>query len=145
MEKFERIVKLRPAYDKRNPEPKKDYGIHGVDLLFVLKGKKGAVQFLVFTGWHLPKVQKELDEKPFNPKFPYLFHKPMPADIGYHSPKPMYEDHKPLTKSCKILDGKPCYYDGSGLQAEKVFEILVREGSEGLWKYLEKYYNATFQ
>jgi hypothetical protein len=33
---FERIVTMNPAYDKRNADPSKNYGIHGVDLRMVL-------------------------------------------------------------------------------------------------------------
>ncbi len=44
---------------------------------------------------------------------------------------------------CHIL-GVPCYYDGSGLAAEKVFRILCDEGSDGVWKYLEEYYMNVF-
>ena len=43
---FEKIVHAEPAFDKRNGDPKKNYGIHGVNLRFVLKSKLGAVQFL---------------------------------------------------------------------------------------------------
>jgi len=42
-EKFERIVRTRPPFDKRNPNPNKNYGIHGVDIWFILKGKKGGL------------------------------------------------------------------------------------------------------
>jgi len=141
--KIEKIVKFNPAYDKRHPNPKKNYGIHGVELLFILKGKKGAVQFLLFTNWHLPHVQKELDSKSLG-KFPYLFHKPQPADLGYHSPKPMYKGHTTATDSCKYLDEKPCYYDGSGLAAEKIYNVLLKEGSDGVWRELEEYYTEVF-
>ena len=40
---MERIIKFHQAYDKRHPNPSKNYGIHGVDLVFVLKGELGAV------------------------------------------------------------------------------------------------------
>lgn len=30
-------------------------------------------------------------------------------------------------ENCPYLDGKPCYYDGSGLNAEPVFDILVKD------------------
>jgi len=51
---LERIIQFTPAYDKR---PK--YGIHGVNLRFLLKGPKGAIQFLLFTNWMTPKVREE--------------------------------------------------------------------------------------
>jgi len=142
--KFEKTVTFRPAYDKRHPNPSKNYGIHGVEILFLLKGKKGAVQFLISTSWQLPHVQKEMDALPLG-QFPYLHHKPMPADLGYHSYKPMYEEHLPSTNSCSFLDNKPCYYDGSALNAEPIFNVLLKEGSDGVWRELEQYYNEVFE
>lgn len=141
---FERIVRLHPAYDKRDPDPHKDYGIHGVDLLFVLKGPVAAMQFMVYTGWHLPHVQAELDAKVFDGtrRFPLDSHHPMPADVGYHALVPQYEGQKSMLSECDWLDGKPCYYDDSTLMARDLFDVLLREGDEGVWRELEKRYHT---
>lgn len=135
---MKRIVKFTRAYDKRHSDPSKNYGIHGVDVYFVLKGDRGAVQFLIFTGWQLPHVQEELRG---NARLDSLF--PMAADLGYHSLVPRYEGHTCMGE-CEWLDGKPCYYDGSGLHAEPVFERLLQEGDEGVWSELEDYYREIF-
>lgn len=145
---MKRIVEMTPAYDKRNIDPSKSYGIHGVELRMVLKGNKGAVQFVLYTNWQLPHVTKEQDQKILNRRLDLIdlkvtYH-PLPADLGYHSLKPHYEDQKPMA-DCPYLNGKPCYYDGSGLAAEHVYEILLKEGSEGVWKYLEDYYKCIFE
>ncbi len=66
----------------------------------------------------------------------------MPADVGYHSKVPQYEDQRRMTDNCEFTDGV-CYYDGSTMHADKVFDILTEEGSEGVWKYLESYYWET--
>jgi len=55
-----REIKFSPAYDKRDPDPSKNYGIHGVTITFLLKGEKGAVQFVLYTNWHLPHVDHEI-------------------------------------------------------------------------------------
>jgi len=144
MTEFNREIFFRPAFDRRDPNPSKNYGIHGCDLVFVLNGEKGAVQFVIYTNWNLPHVQREMDEKPCDPMFPYMFHKPMPADVGYHSPVPIYEGQELVAQSCKYLGGKPCYYDGSVLHANEVFTILVEQGSEGVWRHLEEYYHRLF-
>ena len=183
---MEKTITFEPAYDKRDPDPSKNHGIHGAELRFILKGTEGAVQFVLSTNWQLPHVRAEQDtkilqrarngvrDKPFigqelPPEFGevskrleratrYLYEQPpeldqltlevtyhpMPVDLGYHSPKPRYEGQTCVTESCKYLDGKPCYYDGSGLAAEKVYETLLREGSDGVWKKLEEYYARTF-
>ena len=69
----------------------------------------------------------------------------MPADLGYHSLKPTYEEQSICTESCEYLDGKPCYYDGSGLNAKRIYNILVNEGDSGVWKELENFYNEIFE
>ena len=143
---MERIVEFNPAYDKRDSDPGKNYGIHGVDLRMVLKGDKGAVQFVLYTNWHLPHVQDELIGKSVGEDATYLdmMFSPLPADLGYHSYKPMYEGQYQATESCEYLEGKPCYYDGSSLNAKRVYEVLLTEGSDGVWRELEEYYDYTF-
>jgi len=137
-----REVFARPAFDKRHSDPSKNYGIHGVDLRFYLKGPAGAIQFVVYTNWHLPHVQSEMDAKPLN-DFPYMFHKPMAADIGYHARVPQYEDQPMMEADCSVIGG-PCYYDGSSLQAEGVFEIFVCGGTDALWEEMEQRYCNRF-
>jgi hypothetical protein len=169
---------IRPAFDKRHADPDKNYGIHGAEMLFVLKGELGAVQFVLYTNWMLPHIYEEW-KKEYGDRWPCVFSKPIPADVGYHSPKPMYEGQEPIGSKktnkeamrrnterlmkregiedlepffeptgtftpCEWLDGKPCYYDGSGLAAEEYFKLLVSEGSEAVWKKLEEYYEETF-
>jgi hypothetical protein len=55
----------------------------------------------------------------------------------------MYEDQRDRG-DCAYLDGRPCYYDGSGLNAEDAFDVFTDEGEEALWTFLERYYEATF-
>ena len=133
---MERIIEFSPAYDKRDPDPTKNYGIHGVSLRMVLKGQRGAVQFLLYTGWQLPHVRDE-----FKGTATHV----LPADVGYHSPVPLYEGQNKITESCQYLDGQACYYDGSGLAAERFFDVLTQEGDVGVWRELERYYAETFE
>lgn len=128
-------IVFRPAWDKRNVDPEHDYGIHCVDMSWYVKGPEGAVQFVVYTGWYLPenRAQTERSRSAF----------PMAADLGYHSPKPHYEGHDTITEDCSIIGG-PCYYDSSGLNAEPVLDLLIREGSQAVWDYLDKYYLEVF-
>jgi hypothetical protein len=136
---MERIVEITPAFDKRNKDPNKNYGIHGCELKMLVKGEKGAIQFVIYTNWMLPHVQKEFEGKDS------LFFLPMPADVGYHAVSPQYEGQTTLTESCPYLDGKPCYYDGSGLRADKWFDVLVHKGSDEVWKMLEDEYRERFE
>ncbi len=132
---FQRIVEFEAAFDKRDPDPNKDYGIHGVTLRMVLKGPLGAIQFVVYTNWHLPHIDRS--------GWPQHMCDPMPADLGYHSPHAMYEGQT-QTDNCPWLDGKPCFYDGSGLQADPIFALLVEKGGEAVWKELERRYRGLF-
>ena len=149
---MEKIIKFYPAFDKRNPDPHKNYGIHGVDLRMILKGNKGAVQFVLYTNWMLPHVTKEMDIRILKEarqgtlsdiSLQCAYH-PQPADLGYHSPVPIYEGQNVCSESCEYLDGKPCYYDGSGLNAESIYEVLLKEGSDGVWRELEDFYKNVF-
>lgn len=139
MSEFERIVEFTAAYDKRDPDPAKNYGVHGVEMRLVLKGPKGAVHFLLFTNWHLPHVAAAFEDKPF-------LLAPTPADVGYHSPVPLREwQTEPVAETCDYLGGIPCYYDGSGLAANDAFAALVERGDDGIWGYLQGYYQDIFE
>ena len=143
---LEKIVTFTPAFDKRNSDPKKNYGIGSVRCNMVLKGKKGAVHFVFSTGIYLPETIREYKQDGRD-----LFHfsdgRPsyyMGFDVGYHSPTKRFKEQGISQKECEWLDGKPCYCDGSGLRAEKFMDILIRKGSDAIWKELEKDYKELF-
>jgi len=137
---FDRIVTMSPAFDKRDPDPKKNYGIHGVELRMVLRGPLGATQFLLYTNWQLPHVTQETYDAHYGDRRRIeLFTKPMPADKGYHWSTPRYKDQQPM--DCDLLPGGKCYYDGSTMNAEPLYEVLLTQGSEGIWRELEAFYH----
>lgn len=138
MAEFERIVTVSPAYDKRDADPKKNYGIGSCRITFILKGEKGAMQFMIGTNWYVPTAREHLLGFPNTDK-----QKPEGWDVGYHSYKPMYEDQKPMDNKCHILDA-PCYYDGSGCMADEWVEDFVAGGTEWLWTKLEEEYHRRF-
>lgn len=136
---FEKIVNVKPAYDKRNPNPAKNFGIGACKIRFILKGPKGAVQFQIGTDWYLPHVQKELEGRVrslngVNPEG---------LDVGYHAYEPQYDGQISMG-CCEVLDGKECYYDGSGLWADELVPKFIAGGTEWLWKELEKIYMDRF-
>lgn len=141
---MEKITKFLPAWDKRSTNPNKNYGIHGVDLLMILKGEYGAVEFTVYTHWNLPHVQAEFLEK-HNDKFDIAYFLcPDPNNLGYHSKEKRYSDQDVACETCQYCDREPCYVGGTGIGAEKAFNILVKEGSDAVWTFLEKYYVDIF-
>lgn len=145
-----RSVKFHPGYDKRNePGPNgEQYGIHGMDITFFYRGESGAVQFKFLTGW-VPWQPAPAAEPLWGPRYKNLNPptineiNPAAADLGYHSPEARYEGHEPMTENCPFIGG-PCYYDGSGLNAEPLLVALIYEGEEAVWKALEAYYAETF-
>lgn len=140
MAKFEKIIRVSPPYDKRHSDPKKNYGIGGMSLRFILKGTKGATQFVFLTGQYQKHVADELATK-YDGRY-NSFHG-RGADIGYHSPVPHYEGQSICQNDCEVLGG-PCYYDGSSLQAGDFEETFLREGEPAVWAMLEERYHEIF-
>lgn len=133
--KLERKVEFIAGYDKRHTDPKKDYGVHGVDIVFSVKGKHGAISLIICTNWYPTHCR----DYPLVKNGMIFF--PMAADIGYHSYTPQRDwQTKPSQEKCRFLDNKPCYYDGSALRANDFFDILTDKGEDALWKELEKEY-----
>ena len=138
-------IKFECKYDSDTCKPGGggSHGIHGLNIAFIVKGKEGAVQFVLYTGW-LPQTSethsiigyRELDFSKCG--------EPMPADLGYHSKKPHYQGQDPIERECKYTDGEPCYYDGSGLNANDAMYALCNGGDEALWRFLEGYYRCVF-
>ena len=141
MSEFKKLIQFEKAFDKRDPDPRKNYGIHGVILRFVLIGDKGAVHFVLYTNWQTTGVRKEKENDLCGD---FCFNKPLPADVGYHSPRPAHKYQDISREDCEYI-GKPCYTGGSGLYAEKGFDALTDGGEEGLWEFLTNYYHSTFE
>jgi hypothetical protein len=67
----------------------------------------------------------------------------MPLDLGYHSGTRM-NSGQTFFKKCPWLDDHNCYYDGSGMGADQMATILIKEGTEALWAALHEFYQYTF-
>ena len=124
-----RIVEIDPSFDKRTS----GYGRGSAMLRMILKGDEGVIQFVMTTGWYLESIERT-----------GRIVEPMGFDLGYHSPKPMYEGQEIMKHDCKYLDGKPCYYDGTSIGAMEVMKTLIEEGHEAVWNRLEKEYVRRF-
>ena len=138
---FERSIQVIPPFDKRTNDPETNGGIGAMQLRFILKGEKGATQFVFYTGQYLRHVADELVAKSLGQV--NSFHG-MGADIGYHSYKPQYEGHTVMRENCDIL-GCACYYDGSSLQAREFEDEFLREGEPAVWRMLEERYRFWFE
>jgi hypothetical protein len=131
---LERIIKTSPPFDKRNPDPAKDYGIGSMKIRYIVKGDKGAISFTLNTGGYMENVAKEK---------PDLQGYVQGWDVSYHGKNPVNDSDLSSVK-CDILDGGECYNDGSALHGEEVGKIFVLHGEDKLWEYLEKYYKEIF-
>ena len=123
-------VLFMKAFDKRDDDPNKDYGIHGVDIHFTLRGTKGAVSFVVFTHWHLNQA---------------MFSKINRADgagMSTHIPATAEDIEDPDTytvEDCYCIGGQDCY--GSTYHdTESTFQRLVEEGHDGVWEDMMQVY-----
>ncbi len=153
---FKKEVIFSPAWNNSDNDPTKPPGIDCVEMGFYLTGPLGVVQYKASTGWYLAgsvKPNEYFKVKKMHSMDSYINKRAgteicgdmfMNVDLGYHSYKPMHEDHMCIDQECPLLGGKPCYYDGSSMSSERVFDILVHQGSDGVWKYLEEFYNETF-
>lgn len=143
MTTFERRIKFTPAFDKRDADPNKNYGIGAVRIWFYLIGPKGAVQWQIGTEWYVRSAQDHLNSlragalpsgNPYQPKA---------WDLGYHSPTPHYDGQTVIDDDCEVIGG-PCYCDGSTLNAERLVNPFLEEGETGVWRELEAYYHVVF-
>jgi hypothetical protein len=141
MDGFRRRVEFCPAYDKRHTDPKKNYGVRGMELRFVLIGPMGATQFVFSTGLQLPHVRKEWFDK-HNGEFETCdLNKPMGVEVGYHAREAQYEGQ--TARPCGYLGGE-CFYDGSGLRADEFYPTFLAEGDDAVWTMLREEYDRRF-
>ena len=125
---FERAVVFEPGYNLRHLE---GYGVHGMGIRFLLRGPKGATQFLMNCGW-VPgeKMPASLAE-----------HFPSGSYLGYHARRPQYEGASDGSRACEWLGGGTCYYDGSGVAADDVLTAFIAEGEPAVWRTLREWYD----
>lgn len=145
---FTRKVEWTPAY---TIEEGKNHGRGSMTLRFVLVGGEGAVQFVLYTGFDHSEDRfanerlggvmcSDGQRRELTHRLSVL-----PADLGYHSLVPHYEGQSAMGEPCPYLDGRTCYYDGSGLNAMDAFDVFTDRGEEALWAFLEQYYACVFE
>lgn len=142
-----REVRFEAGYDHSDEDKDKPRGrrrgCHGLQIRFLLHGDDGTIQFLLYTDW-LPSWASADEWHPVKPQpIPALHDKfPMAADLGHHWDTSTYEGEKSMDE-CDVRPGGKCFYDGSGLRAEPVLAVLLKDGSDGVWAALEAEYEAV--
>lgn len=132
-----------------------------LDLWFQLVGELGIVEFQLATNWYtmgvvdarLDDMKKDviLNKNDFLLK--HFWMGPQPLDVCYFSPIRMSEDDSYWKdgSSQHAPNIIPCYYgyrykdEGDGIwTTDFVYQKLLKEGNDGVWEYLEKYYVDVF-
>lgn len=153
MEKLKREIQITKAFDKRNDDPKKDYGIGSCRLYFIVKGNKGAVTIDFFTNWFLESTVKEyseigirknrMDGTKDTVKTKINLHEGIPIHSGVFSIHNKKKTKYTTKTKCPVL-GDYCYPDISCMYGNKFLPILLSKGSDGVFKELEKEYKLRF-
>lgn len=125
----ERWLTARAAYDLRDPNPSKNYGIHGMEFTFGVRRGNLCVTWTLMPDWYLPHVRCEVDRRQKRSLFGGL------GSIDYHSPTQFYEGQEPI-QGCEYTGGD-CYCDGSGLGARDLFDKWTAN-PDVMWQELEQ-------
>jgi hypothetical protein len=133
---LERAVVFQPGYSgKRTADPRKNYGVHGMEITWFLRGPKGGIQFKVYTNWVPGPLSPGHGLPPAGMVFPRqeFDHYPMGADLGYHARVSQWDGDAEWCRreDCEITGGV-CYYDGSGCMAA-ARRALCRDEGAGRW------------
>lgn len=145
MSDLKRHCEFIPGFDKRHPDPQKNYGINGGKFLFVVSGPLGAVHFVMGVPFYPQSAMDHLIQHYGNDGYKLADSlKPMGYDVGYHAHAAQYENQGVSQQECEWLDGKPCYSDGSALRASEWADLFLKGGTEWLWPALEAEYHDRF-
>lgn len=146
---FDRILSFQPAFDHRKDGTGR--GAHCVEMRFILRGPHGASQFLLLTNMNPPETNRRMVEMSEERPLPRILREPWGADVGVHSPKPLYEGQTVMPDECPFVEGGTCYYDGSSLRCEPLmggvswsYEFTTR-GPDAIWALLREEYRQTFE
>ncbi len=141
--RFERALIFEPGFgldpDESVKPSSQRYGRSAMRIRWLARGPRGAVQFLMSTGW-------TPEPAPRDPRYPALrdwaHTSPSAWDLGYHARVPQYEGAEQYgSQPCEYL-GAPCWYDGSGLNAEPVLAALFDRGEAGVWDALYEMHDS---
>lgn len=142
MTDYEHKVEAAAAFDKRHPQPSKNYGIHGVEFRFSVIGDGAAVSWGLSTGWQLPSVIGDAGDNSHDyrhalAQFDRGMH-PMPMAICFHVAEPIRSYMKDQEVSdCDLLPGGKCWGDITFTGGDRPFFALIGGGLDAMWKQLE--------
>lgn len=144
---MERRIGFDVGYDHRSFGC--GHGQHGMTMRFVLQGPAGAVHWVMNMPNWVPGNLDTLGDIKGNGVSVVPVRYPISdgtaTDLGYHSPKPLWEGREEYGRlDCHILPDGICYYDGSGLNAAPVLAAFLEHGPMAVWATLARYYQDVF-
>lgn len=143
------------------PYPMKDNNESTLEIWFQVSGELGVVEFQIATNWYtdgivelrLAEMKKDVYLRKEDFLLKHFWMGPQPLDVCYFSSASKSEDDTcfddGMPRHYPEL-GKPVYYgykyqdEGDKWTTDYVYEKLLREGSDGVWNYLEAYYVEIF-
>lgn len=138
---LEESVQFTPGYNCPVPGGK-GHGVHGMEIMWLLRGPRGAIQLHMFTDW-IPGILSpghglQPDGRHIGTNADGTVRWPDGAGIGWHTRRPQYEGHEP-DGECGLIGG-PCYYDQSFSGADPVAPAFLERGEQVVWDVLELEY-----
>jgi hypothetical protein len=146
---FERIVRIKPAYDcllvqpcvhgseKCGTVPGQGHGRHNAEMHLILRGPIAEVILALGTGWDHPETPREVSIRNHWETLP------KGNFVEFHSSVPRYEGHEPQRSTCDTWSGE-CYGDVGYTMSDEPADLLVRKGSDAAWEWLEATYLESF-
>lgn len=145
MSEFERIVRVKPAYDclvvrpcvhgseKCGTTPGFNHGRHAAELHMIVRTPVAEVILGIGTGWDLPETPANFRDR----------QGPRGLFVEFHSSVPRYEGHETQGTTCELWP-EGCYGDVGYSMSDIPAELLVRKGSDAVWEWLENEHREAF-
>jgi len=139
-------ISITPAFDYMNNKDKAEYGRGCSIITFAIIGEKGAITLTAFTNWFLPETLKVV---PNITKIDNNIHSKI-AQIHTNTPLKNIDDNLLFINcydNCSYVISEKCYCYSflSCHKEEELIELLIRKGSDALFKELESYYKIYLQ
>lgn len=146
---FSREITVRPAYDcirvkpcvhgseACSTQPGRNHGVHNAELRLHLGTEDHEVALTVRTNWYLPVTPLR--------ETGGVDH--MGASVGWHSRHDLIDTEAIVAESPEDCPRgwERCYSDMAYIFADEGALLLVTEGTDAVWAWLEELYNDRFE
>lgn len=128
----ERRVLFSPAWDRRNHDPEKNYGVSGVNIRMALIVGDWAAELVLMTPWMLPAVQAW--HKSLEPRIGARVIPTCDACVHHRGGTGEFTSDK-----CHLFPGVSCEnVPVSSFEGDRLYSLLVEAGEEAVWDALAK-------